>query len=135
MKPARVHLLNRGLAEGIRHVGFRKWYERELLSGHAHLVLLLLAVVGVMGCLEVMSSLPPGERLLDAVYVVACTVIGVWALRRYLFLLMRAESIANQANCPDCGAYGRLTVVQEDAAHRRTGVRCRGCQCTWNIEE
>ena len=29
--------LNRPLAEGIRRVGFRKWYERELLSSHAQI--------------------------------------------------------------------------------------------------
>jgi hypothetical protein len=31
--------LNRSLADGIRRVGFRKWYERELLSSHAHMAL------------------------------------------------------------------------------------------------
>ena len=34
---------NPPLAEGIRRFGFRKWYERELLSSHAHM---LLAVLG-----------------------------------------------------------------------------------------
>jgi hypothetical protein len=27
------------LAEGIRKHGFRKWYERELLQSHAHMLL------------------------------------------------------------------------------------------------
>jgi hypothetical protein len=34
------------LAEGIRRHGFRKWYERELLQSHAHLVLCFLCVIG-----------------------------------------------------------------------------------------
>lgn len=131
----RAHLLNSGVAEGIRTVGFRRWYERELLSGHAHLVLLLLSVVGVMACLELNANLRGGERLLNAVYVMLCAAIGVWALRRYLYLLMRAEDIANQANCPSCGTYGRLTVVAEEAQGSSTEVACRRCAHRWRIEE
>lgn len=135
MKVPAGNPLNRSLSEGIRTLGFRRWYERELLSGHAHLVLLLLAVVGVMGCLEVMSSLPAAERLLDAFYAVVCALIGVWALRRYLFLLMRAESIANQANCPRCQVYGRLRLADTPPQAGRTAVRCRACDQEWVIEE
>lgn len=135
MKRAPANPLNRGLAQGIREVGFRRWYERELLSGHAQLVLLMLCTVGFMACLEVMSSLHGGERLLNALYAVLCALAGVWALRRYLFLLMRAESIANQANCPACGTYGRLRLVSEDPQHQDLTVSCRHCQATWRIEE
>ncbi|MEY2593243.1 MAG: hypothetical protein RI972_932 [Pseudomonadota bacterium] len=127
--------MSRGLATGIRTIGFRRWYQRELLSGHAHLVLLLLAVVGVMGCLEVMPTLTAAERLLYAGYVLACAVIGVWALRRYLYLLMHAEAIANQANCPGCGAYGRLRLAQGTIRSGSTRVQCRGCAHEWAIEE
>ncbi|MFM8345604.1 MAG: hypothetical protein ACKOJ7_08765 [Betaproteobacteria bacterium] len=127
--------LNKGLAAGIRTIGFRRWYQRELLSGHAHLVLLLLAVVGVMGCLEVMPTLTAAERLLYGCYVLACAAIGVWALRRYLYLLMRAEAIANQANCPRCGAYGRLRLTQGPHRSGVTRVQCRGCAHEWDIEE
>jgi hypothetical protein len=127
--------LNRGLAAGIRTIGFRRWYQRELLSGHAHLVLLLLAVVGVMGCLEVMPTLTAAERLLYACYIVVCAAIGVWALRRYLYLLMRAEAIAHQATCPRCGAYGRLRLVEGAHGNGLTKVQCRGCAHEWIIED
>ena len=30
------------IAQTIRQAGFRKWYERELIQSHAHLVLLVL---------------------------------------------------------------------------------------------
>mgnify|MGYP003454209120 CR=1 FL=1 len=39
----------------IRRIGFRKWYERELLQSHANLVLLLLATLGLLGCAEAYS--------------------------------------------------------------------------------
>jgi len=135
MKLGGPNPLNRTLAQGIRQVGFRRWYERELLSGHAQLVLLLLCTVGFMACLELMSSLRGAERLLNAVYAVLCAGTGVWALRRYLFLLMRAESIADQANCPACGTYGRLRVVEEHLQDQVLTVSCRQCHATWRIEE
>ena len=134
----RDHVLNSSLAHGIRTVGFRRWYQRELLAGHAHLVLVLLAVIGVMACLELMSELRGGERLLNALYALACALIGAWALRRYLYLLLRAEALANQANCPGCGAYGRLTVmaVKTEATvttEPSTDVCCRACKTAWTI--
>ncbi len=127
--------LNRTLADGIREVGFKRWYQRELLSGHAQLVLLILSTVGFIGCLEVMSTLHSRERLLNAFYAVLCAAAGAWALRRYLFLLMRAESIAHQANCPSCGTYGRLQVVEEHPEQQDITVLCRRCKATWRIEE
>ena len=81
------------LAEGIRKVGFRKWYERELLTGHAHLALLLMCVLGLMTALEASSRYTSAaDRLTDLVAVLVCAAAGVWTLRRYLFLLARAEA-------------------------------------------
>lgn len=128
-------LLNRSLAEGIQEIGFRSWYQRELLAGHAQLVLLVLSVLGFMACLELMSSLPSGQRLLNAAAAVVCVAAGAWALRRYLYLLLRAESIANQARCADCGTYGRLTLVAEDSLKKRVSVCCRKCSARWQIQE
>ena len=34
-----------------------------------------------------------------------CVAVGVYSLRRYLYLLMRAEAVANQAVCPKCQTY------------------------------
>jgi predicted Zn finger-like uncharacterized protein len=60
-------------------------------------------------------------------------VIALWAMRRYLYLLVRAEYVANQATCGACGAYGRLEVVSEDIARAKTEVRCRRCEHRWVI--
>ena len=40
------------LADGIRRHGFKKWYERELLRGHAHLVAVIVCTLGLMMALE-----------------------------------------------------------------------------------
>ena len=72
--------------------------------------------------------------------VIVSAVLGLWALRRYLFLLMRAEMIANQAVCGRCQAYGRWSVEEQNAgdadADRPPTMRvcCRGCGQRWLIE-
>jgi len=125
---------NPPLAEGMRRFGFRKWYERELLSSHAHLLLTLLCSIGMVGSLELFDGGNPGERLLDVLLFIASGAIGLWALRRYLYLLMHAEEVANQASCPDCGVYARFEVLGEDRLGGHTEVRCRACMRAWTIE-
>lgn len=130
-----MNLLNRSLAEGIRKVGFRKWYERELLSSHAHMLLAFLCVIGLMASMEAFHGASLGDKLTDVVFIIITAVIGLWSLRRYLYLLMHAEEIANQAYCPRCQAYGSLTLVEED---RRSGddlVACKKCTHRWTITQ
>jgi hypothetical protein len=124
--------LPRGMAEAVGRIGFRKWYERQLLSSHAHMVLAFLATVGLLGSLEALRGATAGEKVLNVLGVIACAAIGLWALRRYLFLLTRAEEIANQANCQGCGEYGRFKVVGSPAASEAE-VRCHKCAHCWTI--
>lgn len=133
MKPPRANLLNFRLAEGIRRVGFRKWYERELLSSHAHMVLALLSVIAMLGSLEAFHAGTPSEKLVNVLFFITCAAIGFRALRRYLFLLMRAEEIANQASCASCGEYGRFNVVADDHRLNKTEVCCCKCTHRWAI--
>lgn len=125
--------LNHSLAEGIRRVGFRKWYERELLSSHAHMLLAFLCVIALMASMEAFSSGTAGEKLTNVAFVVASGAIGLWALRRYLYLLMHAEEVANQANCPQCGTYGRISLVEEDRRNGQALVCCKKCAHHWTI--
>ena len=111
--------------------GFRRWYERELLSGHANLVLLIFATLGVMGAMEAFTF-EGSERLPLAASVLSGAAVGVWALRRYLRVLSRAELIANQAACGGCGAYGRFEV--EHGRSQDMQVCCRACGHRWSIE-
>lgn len=134
MNPFTHNPLNRRLAEGVRRVGFRKWYERELLSSHAHLLLALLCSIALMGTMEAFPGGSLGEKLLDVVLFLVSGALGLWALRRYLYLLMHAEEVANQANCPQCNAYARFDVVSEDRRNGHTVVCCRQCAHEWTIE-
>jgi len=124
------------LADGIRRVGFRKWYERELMQSHLQLVLTFLCAVGIFAAFEAFDRTAPlVDRLVDVVAVVVCSAVGAWALHRYLYLLNHAEAVANQADCPQCSAYARFTIVHEDSAASAVEVQCRKCEHRWSILE
>lgn len=123
------------LSEGVRRIGFRKWYERTLLASHAHLVLCFLCFIGVFAAFEAAGRFNSLEdRLADAAAILICTATGAWALRRYLQLMARAESAANQAECPRCRVYGRLELQRADAKGDEVDVRCIKCGHGWRIE-
>ena len=122
------------LAEGIRKHGFRKWYERELLQSHAHLVLTFLCAIGLFAAFEALGKFRTfGDQLTDIVAILICAALGVWALRRYLYLLMHAEATAHQADCPGCKAYGRFKLESENAQDSSVQVCCSKCQQRWTI--
>lgn len=121
------------LVESVKRIGFRKWYERQLLSSHAHMVLAFLSAIGIVGSMEAFEGAGGDGQFVNAMFVVACTFIAVWALRRYLFLLMRAEQAANQASCPRCGDYGRFRVVGQRPRLQEVDVSCRKCARDWTI--
>lgn len=123
------------VAQTIQRLGFRKWYERELIQSHLHLVLLLFSALGLLGSAEAYErSAPAPEQLWIGLCAAASAAIGAWALRRYLYLLMHAEQVANQANCPDCQAYARWTIEDHDDVQQRLQVRCRQCGHRWPID-
>ena len=125
------------LADGIRKHGFRKWYERELLQSHAHLVLTFCCMVGLFAVFEGMGRRRDwADQAQDLATIVLCAVVGVWALRRYLYFLNHAEATAHQADCPQCRAYGRFNLEAEEAADadtRMLHVCCRQCGQRWTI--
>lgn len=122
------------LPDGIRKHGFRKWYERELLQGHAHLVLTFLCSIGIFASFEVYERRAPlADQLTDVGAVLLFTAVGLWALRRYLYLLAHAEATANQAECPQCGTYARFVLVDEDRAQHAVQVQCKQCEHRWPI--
>jgi hypothetical protein len=122
-------------AAGIRKHGFRKWYERALLRSHAHMALTFVCMIGVLAALEAASRFRGlGEQLIDITTLCVCAGTGLWALRRYLSLLMHAEHVAHQADCPSCGTYARFELIRADATDERVLVRCRQCAHEWTIQ-
>lgn len=124
------------LAEGIRKHGFRKWYERELMHSHGHLALCFVSMVGVLGAFEALTHFRGWlDQAIDIATIAACIAAGLWSLRRYLFLLHHAELVAHQAECGQCGVYGRLRLAGEDFGHEQVRVGCKNCQNEWTIAE
>ena len=122
-----------GEARSIRRLGFRKWYERELLHSHANLVLLLLATLGLLASAEVYSArMALGDQLQVIGSALACSAIGVLALRRYLFLFKHAEYVAEQAVCTACDTYAKWDLIDEQTG-AQLRVRCRRCSHQWTI--
>jgi hypothetical protein len=131
--------LNPPLAEGIRRLGFRKWYERELLSSHAHMALAVLAAVALLASFEALQGASRGQQLLNLGMAAVSGLIAYWALRRYMYLLMHAEDIANQANCPRCNAYGQLRLDGAARPGREQAhlvpVCCKKCEFHWTLND
>lgn len=123
------------LAEGIRKLGFRRWYERRLLTSHAHLVLVFLCLIGILVAMEAASRFRSwGDQFVDGASLLLCIGVGLWALRRYLALLLQAETAAKQAECTGCRTYGRLELLQSDVSGDNVVVQCRKCGHSWRID-
>ncbi len=129
------------IASAIAAQGFRRWYERQLVRCHLQLLLLVLCLMGLLGALEAFGQARQEGRpwWLMALCFGLAGVLGIVALRRYLFLLMRAEHIANQAHCPACKAYGRWRLERGELAPSTTDgpaplqACCRVCPARWPI--
>ena len=87
----------------------------------------------MLGTLEAMSGSTAQEKLMNAVLFIISGAIGLWALRRYLYLLMHAEDLANQANCPTCATYGRFNLLSESKRDSHIKVCCRKCGNSWDM--
>lgn len=125
-----------GLEEGIRKRGFRKWYERELIQSHAHLVLTFVCAVGLMASFELHDRAAPwAEQLWNGSAIVLLSLVGLWSLRRYLYLLQHAEAVAHQAVCPECQTYARFKLVPHQHTREQVQVRCGKCEHEWGIFE
>ena len=124
------------LVDGIRTVGFRKWYQRELTRSHLSLVMLLLCAIGAMVFLELASRhAPMTDRIGNFALLLVCAATGAAALRRYLYLLMRAEQAAREAVCPACATYGRIDLASDPPRRQETEVRCRSCGHVWSMSD
>jgi len=125
-----------GLAKGIRKHGFRNWHERELLGSHGWLALTILCAVAAFGALETLiGSVDWADRAVNALAIVVSGAVGIVSLRRFLYQLVRAQTAASQALCPNCATFGRLTVVTEDRAESWVRVRCRNCAHEWAMDD
>jgi hypothetical protein len=133
-------------AEGITKLGFRQWYERELIEGHAYLVTSFMSLILTAACLEQLDwrgSIAYVGLTVCAVLLGAALCVG--ALRRYSFMLARAECFGAQSSCGQCKAYGVLKVTGADTAASTPSlfnqadntwirVQCKKCGHEWRMD-
>ena len=134
----------------IRRLGFRRWYERELIRGHAALVTCLLCGLTVAALLEQVRFNDPGWRPISMLMIVlAATLVGGYSWRSYSTVLRRAEHYGAASLCPGCRAYGRFNIVSsgmdtypspaaEELAPLPVAwmrVACRKCGTNWRMPE
>ena len=130
-------------ADGIRRLGFRRWYERQLIESHACFVTCFLCMIVALVCFEGVSLRGGGwTPVLMLGLVFGAGTIGIAALKRYKHLLDRAERIAEHSTCAKCATYGRLEILSAGGRDDTPGssvapwmrVQCRKCGNQWLIE-
>jgi hypothetical protein len=130
----------------IRKLGFRKWYERQLIESHLYLTTCFLGIIAVASSLELFGARKGPGGLIVAL---AVGLGGVWVClfcwERYKRIMMVAEHIGDHAHCPACNAYAKFSVVDagralheepaniEDPKEVWLKVCCRKCGGEWTI--
>ncbi len=133
----------------IRRLGFRRWYERELIKSHAALVTCLLAGLTLAAMMESIVGSTGWTFVSMHGAAFAAGAIGWLSWRSYITLLTRAEFYGESSNCPSCTAYARFTVlttgldqdpgrVAEAVAPLPAAwlrVQCKQCGTAWRMPE
>ena len=134
----------------IRKLGFRRWYERELIKCHAALVTCLLCGVLMAALIETIDFTHFGWQPMSSLAVVLSAAVLAWlSWRSYITILTRAEFYGERSKCPSCGIYGRFDVMATgmDEGPGRVAdavaplpaawmrVQCRMCQTAWRMPE
>jgi hypothetical protein len=134
----------------IRRVGFRKWYERQLIDSHLCLVTCFLCGIVIATMVEVLGRFEATARYFtQASVMMAALAIGWLAWRRYITVLERAERYGQRSTCATCNTYGRFEVLAsgvdtipgptaEAVAPLRVEwmrVKCRKCGADWRMPE
>jgi hypothetical protein len=122
------------VADDIRKLGFRRWYERQLIEGFAYMVTAFLALILLLAGYESLDQLRsmPGFYLTVFVAAAAAGMLTIVGFRRFGVLLSRAEQFANDAECPQCKAWGKFDVVSRSRSPRTTRSKAGGrigCGC------
>jgi hypothetical protein len=117
-------------AHSIGKLGFKRWYERQLIESHVWLITSFLCALAIAASLEAMTfrELPKAAITLTFVFVAA---LVCWqGLQRYRIIMDQAERLGEASTCGNCQTYARFQVIEE---HPRFNVRCRKCSHEWTM--
>ena len=119
-------------SRSMARLGFRRWYERQLLESFAWLATCLLSGVAFGAVIEFVGFAGPGLTPLFAVVALYFIgLVGLTAFRAFWAQLSRAQRLADAATCSRCQTYGLLDIAADSEP---THVRCRKCASEWRLE-
>ena len=91
------------IEDAVRKRGFRQWYERQLIEGHAYLVTGLLSLLMTALALETIEF---RASIVNSIALALVAAIGGWlslfAWKQFTKLLSCAQALAEQAVCGEC---------------------------------
>ena len=136
--------------DSIRKLGFKRWYERQLIESHGYLVTCFLSMIVIAVALDDFTFRGRGwEPLLMLALAGGALALSIHAWSRYRLGLTRAERVARDATCGQCQAYAAFRIVASGpqptrlflpSGHLPPGqpevwlrVRCRKCQHEWTV--
>jgi len=131
-------------ALGIRKLGFKRWFERQLIESHLFLVTCFLCLVLVLAVLEELASHASVlERTVMFAVMLGGTALGIFSWNRYRAILFRALQLSERSTCEGCGAHARFSVVDSGRAYvgdivenhdeAWLKVRCAKCGHQWTM--
>lgn len=131
-------------ASDIRRLGFKSWFERQLIESHLCLVTAFLCLILVLAVFEEMGSRTgwlDEARLL--VLIVVGVALGIVSWDRYRVILFRALRLSERSVCEKCRAYARFSVIdsgRSDASNNAGApagtwlrVKCKKCGYEWTM--
>ena len=118
-------------ARSIARLGFRRWYERQLIESHAWLVTVLLCGIAIAASLEMIDWKDLGASIVTLAFVFTAGLIVMHGFRRYQSIMTLAEQLACHSVCAGCQAYAKFKAMDENP---RMKVQCGKCGHQWVID-
>ena len=118
-------------ARSIAKLGFKRWYERQLIESHAWLVSSILCALAILAVLELVGfRVNSLASLVTLAFVYAGGVTAWYSLRRYRAIMGEAERLSEQSTCRSCNTYAAFDLIREAPL----SARCRKCGNEWRFE-
>jgi hypothetical protein len=131
-------------ALGIRKLGFKRWFERQLIESHVYLVTCFLCLILALAAFEELGSRVTGiERVMMFATIIGAAALGILSWGRYRAILFPALQLSERSTCKKCGTHARFIVIDsgrediQETAENREGawlkVKCVKCGHQWTM--